>query len=315
MIHGTPKGPERCLGSGPRRPAAAIRVSRLAAAGALAISAASACAQETAAPAPDPIVANELASLPPLEFSAVETLLTAFAFDEEAARLVDSFWQPAIVALVAANPDKAEVARSFGAQQRDAELAMYRPLVARTLDRDAVEVLYPEVRRQLDSLRERISAEYRDGQRPSEDRRRQFGAEAGRIRASAAARTNSDLLALARLAVTPDGIALRDINRRGLYMCIDKKSGRFAPQREPQPCAELAVSPALLRLQRAPMGERLIYFSASAYVTLAAMVAMSHAAGLSLHRLLPPDAVRAAGLAVPADRSLDKEMESNLGAR
>jgi hypothetical protein len=264
---------------------------------------------------PDPSVASDLARLPPLEFSAIETLLTALALDEEAARLVDSFWQPAIAYLVAANPDKAEQAKAFGARQRDAELAIYRPLVARMLDGNALETLHPETRRQLEALRERAGAEYENGRTPSEETQRRLAAEAARTRAPAAARTNSDLLALARLALTPDGIALRDINRRGLYMCIDRRTGRFSARSAPDPCAALAKSPALQRLRRRPGGESLISLSAAANVGLGAMVAMGHAAGISLHRLLPPDRVRAAGLAVPPDRSLDNEMNSNLGAR
>src|SRR5205085_1428325 len=59
-------------------------------------------------------------------------------------RVVNTFWAPAIAALVAVNPDRAENARAFAIKQRDAELIQYRPSIALYLNIEAARVLSQE---------------------------------------------------------------------------------------------------------------------------------------------------------------------------
>ena len=258
------------------------------------------------APAPPASVSEEEPyKIPPLRFSAVEVFLDAVEIDREAASAIDAFWLPAIEAFVAANPGDATRARSFASQRRAAELAQYRPLVAMLVDRNAVEVLYPSVRRALEALLARSNAEYARTRSFSAERDREFAVEATRIRGPAEKRLNADLLALAALARTGDGAALRELLRHGYSWCA------VAPD-EPvdaglkEICARLDPSPALQRLRQHEGGEKLILLNASAYGQLMAMVSMAHDPGISLHLLLPPEKVRAAGLSVPANLSFEE---------
>src|SRR5687768_2868159 len=59
----------------------------------------------------------DILPLPPREFSAVDTFLDAIALEDEATLIIDTFWQPAIAALVAANRDRPEQARAFASEQ------------------------------------------------------------------------------------------------------------------------------------------------------------------------------------------------------
>ncbi|HEX2763379.1 MAG TPA: hypothetical protein VHM92_05970 [Allosphingosinicella sp.] len=134
-------------------------------------------------PPPDPAEYRT----PPPQFPQVAEFLDAIAIEREAAHIVDSFWQPAIKAFVAANPDKAAEARAFATARRDAE-----------------------------------------------------------------------------------------------------------------------VSPALGRLRALPMGEQLIRMHSRAYFFLMGMTQLAHDPGISLHLLLPPEEVEAAGLKVPPNRSYEE---------
>ncbi|HEY5721485.1 MAG TPA: hypothetical protein VIT45_04100 [Allosphingosinicella sp.] len=242
--------------------------------------------------------------LPPLQFSAIQTFADAIAAENEAARIIDSFCQPAIAALVASNPDKAEIALSFAARERAAELALYEPLLAFSLDRHAVDLLAPDLRRRADTRIEAMKREIDSGTL-SQERRQALSAEFSRMRSDEAAFVNKEVLGMARLALTPDGLALRELNRKGLYRCFDSPNGPSSFEERAE-CAEIEKSPALKRLRKARFGEQLIRFSTEAHVQLISMVAMGHAAGISLHTLLPPEKVSAAGLKVPADLSLEE---------
>jgi hypothetical protein len=244
--------------------------------------------------------------LPPRQFAAVDIFVDAIAIEDEAAQLIDSYWQPAIDALIAANPGKAELARSFGSQQRMAELSMFRPLVATILDDQAIELLNPDVRRRLGALFARRSAEMSRNRAFSDAEELKFAREATRIRSGPASRVNAEFGALAALARSPDGIALRDLYRRGLSWCVAMELGFPRLDHGHPECAQLKDSPSLARLRKSPLGEKLIRVNGVAYVNLVAMVQMAHDPGISLHLLLPAEKVEAAGLAVPADLSLEE---------
>lgn len=263
---------------------------------------ASASAQSTAETSP---ATEENYKLPPLQFSAVDTFVDAIGIEDEAALTIDPFWQPAIAALIAANPDKAELARSFGSEQRRAELTAFRPLVAMMLDSRAVELLNPETGRRLEELLERNFAEVRRAGTLSRERDQEFAREALRIRSGPAARVNGEFEALAKLALTADGIALRQLFRRGYFWCARETSAFARSQRDAE-CAQLEKSAALKRLRKARLGEKLILVNGTAYAHLMGMISMAHAPGIRLYRLLPPKKVGAAGLSVPADQSFEE---------
>src|SRR4051812_46433458 len=84
-----------------------------------------------ALPKPIPYQAN------PFPVAGLEAFVDAINVKVLAGRQIDSFWQPAITELVAANPAQPEKARAFGQAWRDAELAVYRPLVLLTLGKNA----------------------------------------------------------------------------------------------------------------------------------------------------------------------------------
>jgi hypothetical protein len=245
------------------------------------------------------------AKLPPLRFRAVDSFLDALAIDEKAARIVDQYWQPATAALMAANPDKAEAARAFAAGQRAAELSLYRPLVAFTLDNRAIELLNPDVERKLAALRETWSAEYNRTRTFSDERIRAHHSQMLKITSGPAARADGQLLALARLALTPDGMALRALNAQGLSYCLFEPRSYTAGAKLAH-CAVLEADPALRRLRRSPSGEKLIRLSTEANIALVAMIQMGHAAGISLSSLLPAEELQAAGLEVPPDQSIEE---------
>ena len=158
--------------------------------------------------------------IPPLQFSAVESFLDAVDVEGEAARIIDHFWQPAIEALVASNPTMAEQARAFGMRRRDAELAIYRPTVGFMIDHEVVEILNPSVALELSALREEASDFFRREGRFSDEAREEFARRDFTIRSRPARRANRELEGLSQLARSPDGVALRDISRNGLYRCI-----------------------------------------------------------------------------------------------
>ena len=99
--------------------------------------------------------------------------------------------------------------------------------------------------------------------------------------------------------------ALRELFRNGYVWCVGQLAGKGGHLAD---CDRLGRSPALQRLRTEPLGESLILISGAAYAEMAGMIQLGHAAGISLHSLLPPEKVRAAGLNVPADRSLDELM-------
>jgi hypothetical protein len=125
-------------------------------------------------------------------------------------------------------------------------------------------------------------------------------AEFSAIQRDAANIVNSEMDGMSRLALTPDGLALRELNRMSLYRCLEGYR-RPLSAAERAECAEIENSPALKRLRKAPYGENLIRFSSDAYMTLWAMIQLGHDAGISFEILLPPDQVAAAGLAFPAE--------------
>lgn len=257
-----------------------------------------------AEPAPSPSeVANGVDPLSPPRLSAMDGFLDAIAIDREIVLAVDSFWQPAIEALVAANPGKIEAARTFAAARRAQEIAVYRPIVARELDSNLVELFYPEVRKPLLALADRIAKHARTLSDPAEAYPA-YAQEARRILAGPEKQTDTDLVSIAALARTPEGAALRDLLRQGYFWCA-KLKGRIEPGMEAD-CARLGGSPALLRLKKANGGEKLIVANAAAYAQLMAWVAMAHGAGISLHRLLPTEELAAAGLKVPEDLSFEQ---------
>ena len=261
-------------------------------------------AQSAPAP-PASVIEEEPYKIPPLRFSAVEVFLDAIEIDREAASVIDPFWMPAIQALVAANPDGAARARSFASERRAAELAQYRPLVAMLVDTHAVRLLNPSVRRSLAALEVRRNAAYARTRSVSDKLNRELAAEAMRILAPAEKRLNSELLALAALARTGDGAALRELVRQGYSWCVGPLDEPADPDLK-DVCARLEPSPALQRLRRKEGGEKLILLHAAVHGQLMAMVSMAHDPGISLHLLLPPETVRAAGLSVPADLSFEE---------
>jgi hypothetical protein len=262
-------------------------------------------AQAQPAVAPAAAAEGEDHARPTLRFSAVQNFIDAIGIEEEAARIVDMFWQPAIEALVASNPDRAAQARAFAAEQRRAELSLYPPLVALMIDNRAVELLNPDVARQQTALEEEMNREYARGGRLPPAREQAFALRAMQLRSEPSARANAELEAVARQARTPDGIALRALNRSGLFWCVGPAAAARSAEARPE-CARIAQSPVLRRLRTDRFGEKLILMSASANGQLVAMVQMGHDPGISLHLLLPPERVRAAGLNVPPDISLDE---------
>jgi hypothetical protein len=308
VIGGKPKGPQRRPRSRNRRRAASVVIPPLGLLCSLLLPlAAPGRAQHDVELSPGaPAASEDGYRLAPLRLGAVETFLDAIAIEGEAALMIDSFWQPAIGALVAANPDKAALARSFGAERRAREFAAYRPLVAMMLDHGVIELLYPDARRRLEALQNRRSADYTRTRTVAPERDMAFAREAMRIRSGPAKRVNSNLEAIAELARTPDGIALRELYRRGYFWCARKALGNSLSERRTAECAQLERSPALGRIRKTRAGEKLVLMHAAAYSNLAAMVAMAHDPGISLHRLLPPKEVTAAGLIVPADLSLEE---------
>lgn len=268
--------------------------------------AAAAQAAATSAPA----AASPSDILPPIRFPGVDVFLDAIGIDEAAVALVDSFRQPAAEALVAANPDKAGAARAVADRERAAEIAMYRPLVAFTFDSRAVELLNPQVEQRLAALQARQSAGYGRTRSISPERLRHYQSEAARIAARPAARANAQVLELARLARTPDGVALRELQKTGLFYCL-LEARNHGTEQEQAECAGVKNAPPLQRLRKVPMGADLIRLSSLAHLGLNGMMQMGHAAGMSLHRLLPPEKVRAAGLAVPPDQSLQDLMKTH----
>ncbi|HYG46344.1 MAG TPA: hypothetical protein VD846_00240 [Allosphingosinicella sp.] len=239
-----------------------------------------------------------------LRFPAATDFVEAIGLEDQAGRIIDSFWRPAASALVAANPVKAEAARRFAAAERARELAVYLPTVALIVDNEAVELLNPELVPQLEALLERGTAEHAGSRGVSGTDQLAYAEGHRRITAAAAARANGDLLELARLARTPDGMALRELQRRGFYQCELLKDRGELPSEIEAECAKI-TSPAVARLRASPLGARLIRLSTYANAQLMATVAMSHAPGISLHRLLSPEKVRAAGLAVPPDGEVE----------
>lgn len=237
----------------------------------------------------------------PLRFPAIEPFLDAIAIDEAAAQMIDSFWQPAIEAFVAANPRRADEARSFAAARRARELAVYRPLVASSLDNQAMEILYPEFSRELGAFQREFGRLYAAQTAIPESVRLGYALRLQRLRAEPDRRFAAELAEATRLARTPDGVALRELNARGLYFCA---LPRF--RRDPASCEPFDRSPLLARLRAIPHGDALIRLSAAANGFLLAMVQMGHAAGISLHALLPPDAVGEAGFEIPQDMSFEE---------
>ena len=245
------------------------------------------------APAPAPVE--------PLRFPAIEPFLDAIAIDEAAAQMIDTFWQPAIEAFVVANPRRADEARSFAAARRAQELALYRPLVASLLDNQAMEMLYPEFGRELGAFQREFARLHAAQADIPESVRRDYALRLQRLRSGPDRRFAAELAEAARLARTPDGIALRELNARGLYFCA---LPRF--RRDPENCEPFDRSPLLARLRAMPHGDALIRLSALANGFLLGMVQMGHAAGITLHALLPPDAVREAGFELPQDKSFEE---------
>jgi hypothetical protein len=263
----------------------------------LLLAAAGASAQQS----PPPADASPASALWSLRFPAATEFIDAIAIEEQAARIIDHFWQPAIVALVAANPDRADAARRFAKAARAEEAAHHRSTVAWALDHDAVELLDPGVDRQLKALEERSRAERAGIPGLSEARQRALAEDYRRIMSVPFARANGELAELARLARTPDGLALRELQRQGYYECEFWKSRQRRPPADEARCRMLAASPVLARLAKSPDGEQLIRLSNFAHSNLIVTIALAHADGGSIDRLLPAEELRAAGLAVPGD--------------
>lgn len=262
----------------------------------LLLAAAGASARQSPPPATDDSPAS---ALWPLRFPAATELVDAIEIEEQAVRVIDEIWQPAIAALVAANPDRPEAARRFAEAARAEEVASYRSTVAWALDNDAVELLDPEADRQLKALEERSSAEQAGTPGLAVARQRLFAEDYRRIMSAPLERANGEFAEIARLARTPDGLALRELQRQGYHQCeFWKTRQRLSPEDEAR-CRTLAASPALARLAKRPAGERLIRLSNFAHSNLIVMIALAHADGGSIDRLLPTARLRAAGLAVP----------------
>lgn len=281
------------------------RLGRAAALAALApfllLSPAAAQNAETSRAAPG--AADESYSVPPLRFAAVGALVDALGLD--ATHQTDPFWRGAIAALVAANPGRADAARTFAEAERAAEFAGYRPLVASRVDDSVVELLEPEVERQLVALEGKRSAESVRTPALSEERQGAYAAEWIRIMSAPAARVDARLRALAGLALTPDGLALRELNRKGLFHCLQMPR-LVAMSSDAAYCATLEKAPPLRRLRKTADGDALIRLSTLANVSLVALIQMGRDEGVSLYRLLAPETIRAAGFEVPPNLSWDE---------
>lgn len=237
--------------------------------------------------------------LPPLQFAGVEAFLDAVDVDRSIGEVVDGIWQPATAALVSANPARADAARRFAQARRDSERAAYRPLIAFQLDRATIQILNPTARRALAAILDGVMAK---SVTPAagEARRTALAARADAVKKAAFAPTNATLVAITRLARTPDGMALQALNRRGLYSCLPRSDGRGTTVKTLRPeCAALLATPALARLRRQPLGSALIDYSSAVQVIALGTIAMAHDAGLSFQQLLSSDAVAAAGLTMP----------------
>jgi hypothetical protein len=262
----------------------------------LLLAAAGASAQQPPPPVTDASPASALWSL---RFPAATELVDALGIDEQADRIIDDIWQPAIVALAAANPDRPEAARRFAEAARAEEVAGYPPIVAWALDNHAVELLDPEAYRQLKALEERSSAQQTGTPGLAEARQRLFAEDYRRIMSAPLEGANGEFAELARLARTSDGLALKELQRRGYHQCEFWKSRRRLSPEDEARCRTLAASPALARLAKSPPGERLIRVSNFAHSNLIVIISLAHDAGSSIDLLLPAAGLRAAGLAVP----------------
>lgn len=258
--------------------------------------------------------ASRLATtLPSPRYTGSDRFLTAIEIDQQISTMVGSFYGPAIAALVAANPGHPDQARSFGNQLRDRETAVYRPLVRFTLENRAVELLHPEVAQRLRQFQAKVAQSVRAGPM-TEAQRTRFYAEQQTITREAESRVNVDFDALSKIAGTSDGRAVRALARQGLPQCLDygapRKKVVYASKegqaRHDAACAGLLANSAIKRLQASAAGQQYINVSTATYVMLAGMVAMKHDAGLSLHLLLPPKRISEAGLAVPANASIEE---------
>lgn len=249
--------------------------------------------------------------LPPLEHPQVSALLDALRIDNEIELLTAPFWQPAIDAFLAANPAKLDDARSFATATRNRERASYRPLVGFMLDRNLPTSLYPDLSTQIRSLSDCRGRTCAVDQATRARKYQQLKAEGER-------RFRADLPLLIKQAASPDAIALRELNRKGLWDCLSKSPGHWiskqAEDAHRSRCAPLLANTTVLKLQRTPAGQRLIALETAAYVQLTAMVAMTHDPGISLYLLLPPEKVREAGLQVPAENLSMEQLLARFGS-
>lgn len=247
-------------------------------------------------------------SLPPLEHPQINTLVDALRVDQEVALVTGQYWDAAIEAFVAANPNKPAEARAFATAARDRERAVYKPLVVFSLDRNLPIGLYPDLAAQRRALSDCSGQSCYSEQNARAQKYHQLQAEGER-------RFRADLPDLIKRASSPDAISLRDLNRKGVWNCFDSERRRLSKEsenRHREACAPLLADRILLKLQRTKAGQQLIRLETTTYIELGGMIAMAHDAGISLYRLLPPDEVRKAGLQVPPT---DLSSEQLIGAR
>lgn len=245
--------------------------------------------------------------LPPLRFSQVEAFLGAIAIDAEIAVAVESFWKPAIDAIVAANPQKATEARTFAEARRAREIPIYRPLVAFHLDNAAPLIFDRRLRDGMEAVLETQQSLARNHVALDDPRRQALAARLAALRREAVKPTNKGLDRSVVLAGSPDGVALRGLNRAGLYYCLPDLQpdymrdarNKAAADRRDAACAPLLRDPLLSRLEKTAGGHAFVVLSARAHLAMLGDMALGHAAGTGPRQLIRTEDYAAAGLVAP----------------
>jgi len=254
-----------------------------------------------------PAVAAEPYTVPPLDFPHVVGFLDAIDIDGATAAMVDALWQPAIDAVVAANPKQREAARTFADGYRVRERAAYRPLVAFQFDRAVTRLLEPALQRRL---QEEMAVDFRRWQAGGSTEAERLRLDTAQIarRAAAVGPVRAKLDRATRLAGSPDGIALRPLVGGSFYRCLPELNGPVQPAADARLrayCAPLLAAPPVVRLRATPAGNDLVVLAAAAQVTMLGTVQMAHDAGTSARQMIPDDAFAAAHIAVPTAPAFD----------
>lgn len=249
-----------------------------------------------------PAVAAAPYALPPLDFPQVVGFLDAIDIDGAIAAQVDAIWQPAIDAVIAANPGQRAAARTFADGYQVRERAAYRPVIAFELDRAVTRLLEPALQRRLDG---QMAADFRRWQAGggTEAQREQLAKIVVARRAAAVGPVRAKLDRATLLARSPDGVALRTLVGGNFYRCLPDFPGSGQPAADARLrayCTLLLAAPPLVRLRATPAGSDLVLLAVAAQVTMLGTVAMAHDAGRSARQMIPADAFAAAHLAVPS---------------